>query len=539
LGIVRKLAVTSLAGALLGIPAVGDSGAFPALQYGCIPGFLCAPNKSYQPVSRAPDGSFKNGMNKKEDAVRAVTMYVGGNGWHAYHPERDKIGKRARKIEFFKGYIEYAESGEAFDDNQRLAILDKLERLKSSNRPVYVVAYIHGWHHNADTSVVSREDAVGYDAIKIDYFVARYAEQARRLFELNKVDNTPVVLAVFVGWRGDSATGPLSKFSSLGDRAQAADRMAAQRGPKSLYFALQSIADKIRESGSENRMLAVGHSLGGRALSTMFLPEIAKGQIQPLGANVLIAALQPAIGADCYDQIFKNGPIKGSSGMMPSFVAITSKDDAALYKFYPLARSLLIPPPPAACDENSEGKDVTIGLYKDYLTHRIDFESHDRIDLTKADVQSPLLNVDKAFRYPLVENERGWLYKEGNTTWRYPFFDVKDEYCRKNPNYYCYRVQNSSIYFLMSLERQKAFPRTGAVWNIRTDKNLVDVSSGATHSREGSIDAKHNGIASTGLADILSRIVYSQKDWVIQVAPDAAVALPAPAAPVVPVPSPP
>jgi pimeloyl-ACP methyl ester carboxylesterase len=94
------------------------------------------------------------------------------------------------------------------------------------------------------------------------------------------------VLGIYIGWRGDSLTTPGLKFSTIGNRADAADRLAANRdhdGMYSLYSSLKDIANALHGADPDGRMLVVGHSLGGRIVTRLFMNDIAMGEVRPLG----------------------------------------------------------------------------------------------------------------------------------------------------------------------------------------------------------------------------------------------------------------
>ena len=295
---------------------------------GCLPFANCLPDQMYHPVTRLPDGRFVN--DKHDDAVVVSKMLVNRDGWATGRAGEPGVSPNWRQVEFYKAFLEFREEGHAFTDDRNVsiqseAILAKLESLKSTGRPVYVVTFIHGWHHNADDRLTDPKDRASstIDAVKFDDFVARYTEMTRRLYEGNGAKQTPVVFGIYVGWRGELMNGWFT-VPTIGNRAKAADRIAGHRDENSLRKLLLGIADKMRDTNEDSRMLVFGHSLGGRLLSMAFLGEIAKGSTYPLGKGVLLAAVEPAISADCFDSIFA-GPRRVPRLAQPGFVAVTSK----------------------------------------------------------------------------------------------------------------------------------------------------------------------------------------------------------------------
>ena len=476
-----------------------------AAESGCVLFSDCIPDKQYHPIKREADGSYKN--KKGEDYVALKTMFVGPYGWGVTDPQVKKPEKSNRRLtNFHKAYLEVNESGSLFDSEQTKAVLQSIEQISAKNSPVYAVIYIHGWHHNANDDVDLNDPlSLNNNTVKFNYFAARYAEQTRRLFELNKNDASPAILAIYVGWRGESMPGLLTKLT-IGDRAQVADTIGNARGPKTLRQALIDIAEKVRSTGDDGRTLIVGHSLGGRMLSRMVLGDISVGNFQPFGKNVLFTAIQPAIGADCYDQIF-SAKVKGSKNSPPSFIAFTSQDDRALSDIYPWATYSPVAPP--SCNDSSR-RHSTIGNYGAYITHEFSFNHAGEWEKPKPYPKEVLAADGSKLKFPLIESEKNWLYEAGETVWSYPYHDNK---ASEKHRWLEYELRSADIYSL-KIGRKDAFDLGGAVWNIGTDKNLIDVAEDSKHTEPGELGALHNAIASTGVADILSRIVYAQRVWI-------------------------
>jgi hypothetical protein len=453
------------------------------------------PDKLYHPITYV-DGRYKDKADK--DAVSLVSMFIKPHGWGAFYPG-EKGAKNYRKVEFYKAFLEFNEKGDAFDPNQEKAILSKLDALKSDNRPIYVAAYIHGWHHNANDTLLNEIERPnsGANAIKFNSFVARYAEMTRRLYEIKGDKATPVVLGIYIGWRGEALNGPLSLLT-IGNRAAAADRIAQSSAASSPHRVLNTVAAKMRETHTDSRMLIFGHSLGGRLLSRLFLPDIARGHDFPLGKGVLLAAIEPAIGADCYDTFF--APYrKGIADQVPGFISMTSADDSAVGKWYPLSR-LVLPISPPACNNNSRARVRTIGNHMNYLTHRVTYTHFTDTEYKKTPKRNPFKADKKALLYPLIDDNKEWLVTEGMTFWRYPYYSIKDR---------SYDTVDAQ-YYTMRLSRRDAFSRASSVWNLQTDRNMIDT---ALDSKKRNGD--HNGYVSTNLANFLVHMTYLQKVWTL------------------------
>jgi hypothetical protein len=191
---------------------------------------------------------------------------------------------------------------------------------------------------------------------------------------------------------------------------------------------------------------------------------------------------------------------------------LTSNADDAVGNLYPIARAVPYVSPPA-CDESSDATFQTIGNYPNYITHRLDYEYFTDIgnDLEpRPERPNPYKADGKTFIFPLVGEERDWLFKEGKMIWRYPYFDTK---CTEKLIRRCYSMRDGTLY-TTSIIQGKAIGLAGAVWNIQADKELIDTQTGSSEQH-----GLHNGYVSTGLSDLLVHIMYFEKEWVPVVRP--------------------
>jgi hypothetical protein len=520
----RKMHTAVITAILGGVALVANPQkllADPIMAFECDIFHQCIPDQQYHAVIPVQKDGVTKYMNESGgDYVAKRTMYSGVFGWQAKDPRAvwdKKVTSADREVEFYSAFLEINESGQLFDEKQKAAVLAKIGELQKKG-PVYVVMYIHGWHHNAnDDEDLSKPESVNNNTIKFNYFTTRYAEQTRRLFELNsrwfevnKSKISPIIFGIYVGWRGESRNAnQIESVTTLGYRAVIADQIGRATGSRSLKQAFIDIAAEMRKSKDDSRMLLLGHSLGGRIASVMFLGDIAKGTLQPLGEKVLIVAIEPAIGADCYDDIFK-GKIKGNPGQPPSFISLTSEDDTAIQVLYTISRKIPLLGP-VACNRESDSRNVTIGSQEAYQTHRYQFDYVGHKTNT-GPWPSDLLDKDgKTLKSPLIDQDRNWLYEEGQTVWYYLFYQTKSQESKAWKKY----DSDAEVYRLRVTHLQ-GYAWAGAVWVIKTDRDLIDVSENALHEKPNGLLARHNAIASTGLADILTRIVFAGKDWQVQ-----------------------
>jgi hypothetical protein len=472
-------ALSLFAGLIVSTAATAETGADCAFWQNCLP------DKAYH-----------------SDNIASVTMMVENHGWDVLRPEAKPSEKVYRPTPFDKAWLEYGENGAPFGDQQKQAIIKRIRSYGDEKRPVFVVAYVHGWHHNAN----DKDPLVpGNNAIKFDYFMARQADQLRRNFEQQGNSKVPAVIGIFIGWRGERYSNSPMNMASIKDRAEAADRLGLGRRSNpdlksDLGHDLKDIADAVRAGSPDGRIMVVGHSLGGRVLTRAFVDDVTNTNTTPLGSGSLIVTLNAAVGADCFDRIYLNGG--KSDGDAPFWINVTSKDDDATNKIYHTAAWIPGFKPPS-CDGGSKARGIAIGHYPDYVTHNLTFEERKagKFPLNAAEAKTLGL-PDTAPGFPPLAGKTDWFRQtKMDGVLGYRMFDLEN--CPYKIEA-CYT--RDSLFYAVNFS-------SGAiksnVWNIVTDKNTINLADQKDRKpQEGTVDAKHNGYVSTNLTRLLVEIVY-------------------------------
>lgn len=281
------------------------------------------PDVAYHQICPDTNCNISN-INLKE-AVKERQLFVENHGWQTsnldegteankHKKSADRTGMPWIKVNYHHAWLEYSvKHRKLFDVVQKKAILQYLSEPQNNNQPVYAVIYVHGWHHNADTSNKSPSN----HAIAFDDLMGRNIDAVHRKFEIqDKFKNHPIptVLGIYIGWQGESIRKPsILSLLTVKSRADAADRIGLGTNlekNEGLRNDLMEIAEAVRRTSSQSRLILIGHSFGGRMLTSAFLPEFTETQgvrrlsQEPLGSRVLIVTLNSAVGADCFDDIF-------------------------------------------------------------------------------------------------------------------------------------------------------------------------------------------------------------------------------------------
>ena len=369
-------------------------------------------------------------------------------------------------------WLEYRDDGQRHDSTQRDAIL---RWIQDGSGPLYVVVYIHGWHHNANELNGDPRN----NAIKFPFLMARQVDTLKRM-ALDGGPQMPQVLGIYVGWRGEEYTDPLRKFLSIDGRSKVADligRAGVLKGD------LLDIANAMRaRDPSASRMVVIGHSLGGRMATSMFRADLESGRAQPLGAGTLVVTLNAAVGADCFDGVFKEGG-KNLDAPRPTWINITSENDTATDTVYSAAKLFGLV---NSCHASSPASEKTIGHYRPYFRQVID-----QATSTRAEDAVDAIALERA-----VPWEPSW-YKETSKR-LFMKFPVRTDLALDQS-----RAMYSSVNVGVENIGLPARVLGRSVWNVRSDKSLFDFDVGGDN-----IGGHHNGIISTTLVRLLTEIVY-------------------------------
>ena len=451
----------------------------------------CAPDKPFHPVTcsnvcKTPEGA---------KAVPLTRMFVENHGWSV---ESCSPNPRVyRETVFYKSWLEFNDQGTAWSLDQKLAILNQIAEFRKEQHPLYIVIFVHGWHHNADDSESSCDpDRAKRDAVKFNYFMARQADQLRRLMEQRGSREMAKVLGIFVGWRGDSITTPGLSYLTIGNRAAAADRLASDRSAKSLFAMLKEVNLAMLDADPNGQMLVVGHSLGGRVLSRMLIDDIVGGVPQPLGKNTQIVALEAAVGADCFDRALGPKASPRPRADKPTFISISSEHDTAIRRIYPPGSTFLIDD----CSTESKARGVTIGSHDNYLTHTLTFNHVGKVSLVKQTHPTRPGAPDSSPAFPPAGSNKNWFQLVADRPLAYTMYDLED--CRRKNISRCYNGDDVDFYTMAFKVEDNIF-KAGQIWNIRTDRNTINFLLGGDN-----LDATHNGYVSTNLARLMVELQY-------------------------------
>lgn len=391
--------------------------------------------------------------------------------WSRRHIDDLKSRGEDRKTPEYKlFYLEYDEKGHKLEDNRQFDLIKRA--VETAEKPVYLIVFIHGWHNNASIDRTNRSlDTTGFP-----YMLAK------RKFVHNNMD----VIGVYVGWRGEKYKYNPAKNLFIKNRALVADSIGKKGELKEDLIAL---SNTVQEHSASGHALIMGHSLGGRLLSRVFLDEYSRmNNISDwrLGQRTLLVTLNAAIGADAFDGVISKIPNANERVARPLWINITSKDDTAISKFS-YARYI----GQNLSDGYSLRKNVSIGNYLPYVSHEF----------------AVIHGIDDNPECDIIDYK---IIMENNPLW-FKLPEPQDGACgtRHLYEYDSIDLQGKDKHYttmLKSISNNNRKP-LGYMWNFRTDKSVIDYS--VEEAKVSKSLGTHNAFVQANLGRMLDDMLFT------------------------------
>ena len=336
---------------------------------------------------------------------------------------------RAYSIEDYKdywaGFVEFDDEGWLYrkpdEPSQMEVVQERLKReLKDpafSGTDFVVVAFIHGWHHNAHDDDCNVHEFRAMLKIAQDKYTQLYKEQLQKPPSAQPPRPRRVV-GIYVGWRGESLNIAGVRYTTVFDRRNAAERVA--KGDVRRLFAVirkaQFEADKTEPE--RMRTVVLGHSYGGliafHGLSPAVLNELTltkpdtdlgcepavlrrrlplrddRAATQGAGSRAqaptsipafpdMLVLINPAFEATRFEalhELMRPTPGCPYRKELPKVVVVTADNDEATGRIFTFERKVLTlleayPTDPRQGSMEREANTHAIGRVDRYRTHRL------------------------------------------------------------------------------------------------------------------------------------------------------------------------
>lgn len=302
-------------------------------------------------VAMAEDGGWFDASNDEQAAIDSDPRWQNRLRCALQHHVVPSTEPNGKPLDYTLGFLEFQEDGEPYAlvsrsgdsdvantsamlrhamESQVQArgtglagvrpVITQLDAIRQhlSSGSHYVIAFVHGWRHDARIGDGNIADLRLYAA-----HVARFLRQ--RCLTDPKACET-MVTALYVGWRGarvderglrglfgdglGGVLGQVSAAATLFDRKPVSEAIAP--AAISALRSVESVLAARRPDGSErnNRLIVAGHSLGGNMLATGLKDDLLKavrrhrfGETLPPVLGNLVVLINPASEASKWTAI--------------------------------------------------------------------------------------------------------------------------------------------------------------------------------------------------------------------------------------------
>ena len=312
-------------------------------------------------------------------------------------------------------HVEFDDQGWFQDPRQRQALFARLQALHREKKSMLIVAYTHGWKHNAKEGDGNLRD------------VRKLLAQLTSIEHATGRPSGPrTVVGVYIGWRGSTIPIPIVENITFWTRKNAAERVGG-RSIKQLFVELNqfrayangwSASEQLAES-EETQLVFIGHSFGGLITYTALYSAILERGLQldqagryrtakSFGDFVLL--VNPAFEGASYEPIWQAALSRGCypRWQRPVMAIVTSRADKATRFAFPAGRFYTFVQS-APHDGERETVMHTVGHLERYRTHRLEMAKdagapHSPADATRADARA--VTVLGPFRLTKTERPR-------------------------------------------------------------------------------------------------------------------------------------
>lgn len=232
-------------------------------------------------------------------------------------------------------FVEFDEKGDFWDRRQLGQTGRKLQR---TGKPVLLVIYIHGWHHNA----ADRKPG-GKNPGDVETFRCLLSELAA-----SASTRSLQVHGIYIGWRGRIFQGPLDYVTFL-DRKNAGTRVAGTPVTETIFELIR----QARKESPNSKCVVIGHSFGAlvlekamaQALAGTVLSQDVQNPGRPFNAPADLILLVNSAAESIYakelsDMFVRTGHRGQVSADKPLLISITSETDSATGGWFPVGTFL-------------------------------------------------------------------------------------------------------------------------------------------------------------------------------------------------------
>lgn len=309
-------------------------------------------------------------------------------------------------------HVEFDDQGWFHDLRQRQALFATLQALHRERKQMLIVAYTHGWKHNASEGDDNLRD---------------FRQLLVQLTDIERAARRPTgprtVVGVYIGWRGSTIPIPIVENVTFWTRKNAAERVGG-RSIKQLFVELNQFRAYVNgwgagdhlASSTETQLVVIGHSFGGLITYTALHSSILERglQLDPAGHyrtaksfGDFVLLVNPAFEGASYEPIWQAALSRGCypPWQRPVMAIVTSRADWATRLAFPAGRLYTFA---QAAPHQGERATVmhTVGHLERYRTHQLAMQTDAGPPLSAADAARDGTPTTRLGPFHLTRTER-------------------------------------------------------------------------------------------------------------------------------------
>lgn len=254
-------------------------------------------------------------------------------------PKSGFTQQKTKNSEYHLGFIEFDDQGFLQGRDKKDAVMGQIrERVKvasETGKPVLVLNFIHGWHHDAD-------------GIDEDRDVYRFREKLLTVAANAYPDHE--VIGIYLGWRGRVFKLDILDFFTFWNRKSTAHEVG-HNGMTPILLEIEDAVKGYPVREKNNKMVTIGHSFGGAALYSALKGVLADRFVQsrPIGTTNkvdgfgdLVLLMNPAFESLQYQNLFELSQyncLPYAEDQLPKFMILASDQDWAVSIAFPIGRA--------------------------------------------------------------------------------------------------------------------------------------------------------------------------------------------------------